>query len=91
MLWQTIEAKNGDPLRRALHEEKMDCLIFDRNVGLVVWGQGDVKERIGMIHLTEFYDQIRAGYSSSPTHVEAHVERRLHNYFPTRRREILLE
>jgi hypothetical protein len=89
ILQKTPEVKNGDRLWKALHEETMDCLTLNRYVCLVVWGKGDVKERIGIMELramiNESYVDCYEHSSSRYTKMET-----LTNHFPSHRREVLL-
>jgi hypothetical protein len=68
-----------DTVWKSIPNESVDCLLLDHDksdYGLVVWGNGDVKERLGLIKL----------FSYNPDGTDY----KLSDYFPTSRREVLI-
>jgi hypothetical protein len=62
LLTPTPEIAASKELSDAIRNDTFDCIVLDKRSALVVWGRGDVKERIGTIDLVA---SLRRGWLDS--------------------------
>lgn len=90
----TARVEKGDSLWKTLQEEPVDCLLLGRRLGLVVWGEGQIKERVGVIRLIESVEApLREGEcwtAKTAMGGRTDIDYNLKHYFPVFHREVLV-